>query len=194
MLGATTFSLQLVLMQLMLLPMVAGGISGLVRWRQLPRGLRYLLGLIGFALATEVAARLLWQHRQPNLFLVPLYSAGEFWLLTLVYRQALRSTTFTRTMPWLAGGFAAYCVVDSVLSPELARFKPSLQIVEQVLVLGLAVLYFRKLLNDLLVRRLTSEPMFWVSAGLVVYCLGNMQISLFSNYLLNYSKQLSTLR
>ncbi|AWM33256.1 hypothetical protein [Hymenobacter nivis] len=126
------------------------------------------------------------------MFLFPIFAAVEVWFLALVYDRALRWPAFSRWRPWLAGAFVAYCALDGLLAPEVARFKPALLLVESVLVLSLVGLYFRKLLHELRVTRLDREPMFWISVGIVINFLGSIQIHLFSNYLLtHYSKQLS---
>ncbi|RAK66033.1 hypothetical protein [Hymenobacter edaphi] len=170
-------------------PIILAGAIGLYRWRQLPRTLRYLLALVGLTLLTELVSRLLWLQHRPNLFLQPFYTAGEFGLLVLLYRQVLRSAAFDRATPWLLGGFGTYILVSSLLAPDLAQHSSVLRVVESVLVLGLLGLYFRKLLNELTVEHLEREPMFWVSLGLLLYFLGDVHIFLFSNFLLNYSKQ-----
>jgi hypothetical protein len=123
---------------------------------------------------------------------MPIYVASEFWLLSLVYDKTLNWLTFSRLWPWLAGIFTAYCALDSLLAPEVARFKPALLVIQSFLVLGLVTLYFRKLLNELHVQNLSLEPMFWTSIGLTINHLGNLQIFLFSNFLLShYSRQLN---
>lgn len=124
-----------------------------------------------------------------NLFLMPFYTAGEFGLLAIVYRYTLQQSWLTKWLPWLVAGFATYVLVDSLLTSELTRFRPGQQVVQGVLILGFVWLYFRKLLNELLVHRLWQEPMFWVSVGLLIYYLGYLQIALFSNYLLRYSSR-----
>lgn len=171
--------------------LTAGGV-GLVRFGELTAGMRYLVGLIWFGLVVEsvasIFARLL---HAPNLFLSPIDAAGEFLLLSLVYRWALQSPGFARVQPWLAGGVILYAGVGSVLLPEASRFKPDLLVVENLLVLLLVGLYFRKLLNELQVQHLARDPMVWVSGGLLFYCLGKLQIVLFSNYMQHYSKQLN---
>jgi len=147
---------------------------------------------VGLELVTEAVVAVLHYHHQPNLFILPIFAAGEFWLLSLSYGHTLQSPAFSRLRPWLAGGFVTYCVLDSLVSPEIARFKPALQIVESALILGLVGLFFRKLLNELRVTRLDREPMYWVSVGLVINHLGGIQIFLFSNFLLShYSTQLN---
>jgi hypothetical protein len=187
----TPHSFQWYFIQLSPITVLVAFIIGVRRFGRLSQGLRFLVGLTGFVLVLEVITNILsWLHQQ-NLFLMPIYTVGEFCLLALVYREALQSAAFARAVPWLVGGFTAYALFDSLQSAQLAQFRPGQQIVESVLVLGFVGLYFRKLLNELRVRRLEREPMFWVSTGLFVYFLGYVQIALFSNYLLRYSKQLN---
>ena len=168
-------------------------LAGSWRFRQLPANLRYLVALVGLEVLTEVVTSVLHFYHKPNLFINPFFAAGELWLLALVYDKTLRYPDFSRVRPWLAGAFVGYCALDFLLAPEVARFKPALQLVESVLILGMVALYFRKLLHELRVTRLEREPMFWVSVGLVVNHLGKSQIYLFSNFLLShYSQQLNS--
>ncbi|MCB2408046.1 hypothetical protein [Hymenobacter lucidus] len=184
-------TLQQLLMRLTLVPVIVAGIIGFMRFRHLPLNLRYLAGLVWFILPIElVGIGLMLLHRN-NLFLMPIYAVGECLLLALVYRHTLHLATFTRLVPWLVGGFAAYALADSLLAPGLTQFRPGQQVIQSILVLGFVALYFRKLLNELRVEQPTREPMFWVSTGLFVYSLGYLQIALFSNYLLRYSLQLN---
>ncbi|MBH8568598.1 hypothetical protein KB206_06880 [Microvirga sp. STS02] len=184
-------SLQQLVMRLTMVPVLVAGIIGLIRFRQLPLNLRYLTALVGFILPMNVLAfAFMIQHRN-NMFLMPVYMVGEFTLLALVFRHTLQSPTFTRAVPWLVGGFAAYVLFDSLAPGALAQFRPGQQVVQGTLVLGLVGLYFRKLLRELRVLQLRREPMFWVSAGLLIYYLGYLQIAIFSNYLLHYSHQLN---
>ncbi|MCC3158253.1 hypothetical protein LJ737_13475 [Hymenobacter sp. 15J16-1T3B] len=171
-------------------PVVLAGAIGLLRWRQLPRTLRYLVALTWLTLLTEAVSRLLWWQHRPNLFLQPIFAVGEFGLLVLLYRQELRSAAFARVAPWLVGGFSLYILTASFLTADLASLGSTLRVVESVMVLGILGLYFRKLLNELTVEHLEREPMFWVSLGLLLYFLGDVHIFLFSNFLfLNYSKE-----
>ncbi|WP_201980583.1 hypothetical protein [Hymenobacter rubidus] len=173
-------------------PVFVAGIIGLLRYRQLPVVLRCLLGLVGFASAMELAGMVLQALHRPNLFLISLDSAGEFWLLSLVYAWALDSPAFWRWRPWLAGGFVLYVGLSKGLVLEATQFSPAVQVLECLLVLGLVMSYFVKLLNELRVTHLRQDPMFWVSVGLLAYFLGKLQLALFSNYMLHhYSAELN---
>jgi hypothetical protein len=184
-------SLPELLVRLTLVPVVVAGLIGATRFRLLPTNLRYLVVLIGFVLPLNVLGMVLLLLKQSNLFLMPLYAVGEFGLLAVVYARTLQSPTFTRLLPWLVGGFAVYVLLDSLHAPGLTQFRPGQQVMQGILVLSLVGLYFRKLLHELRIQSLQREPMFWVSAGLFIYYLGYLQIALFSNYLLQYSKQLN---
>ncbi len=168
------------------------GLLGSVRYRELPAGLRYLIWLVWFGLVVELVGRAAYVRYHSNLWLTPIDAAGELWLLSLVYGWALKSATFTRWRPWVAAGFVLYAGLSLALDFESTRFKPAVQVLESLLVLGMAGLYFRKLLNELQVPNLARDPLFWVSAGLVLYSISKLLIALFSNYLLeHYSRQLS---
>jgi len=185
-------SLPHILIYLTRVLLVMGFAIGLWRFRRLPQSLRYITVLLGLYILIESVANVLGFLKKPNLFLIPVAVISEFWLLTFVFIHALRWPTFTKVAPWLVSLLTAYVLLDSVLTFEAARFKPSVQIISDLFTLTLAGLYFRKLLHELRVNILRQEPMFWVAAALMVSALGDLLISLFSNYILaNYSAQTS---
>lgn len=170
--------------------LIVASLVGLLRFRQLSAGLRYLAALTWLYLLVEGGALLLSKLKTPNLFLIPLVVVGEFWLLTMVFKHALRWPAFTRFVPWVTGLLTAYVLLDSAFAFEAARFKPSVLVLSTLFTLTLAGLYFRKLLHELQVNTLRREPMFWVATALMISALGELLISLFSNYILtNYSPQ-----
>lgn len=190
--GPAGVLLQQILVRLTLLPVAVAALIGLLRYRQLAPSLRPLaVGIGAFLLPLGLLGLVLLVLHHNNLFIIPIYSIGELWMLALVYDRALQSPTFSRLWPWLVGGFAVYALLDSWLAVGFAAFRPSQQVMQSVLVLCLVALYFRKLLSELRVARLMQEPMVWVSTGLLIYFLGYLQIALYSNYLLRYSLQLN---
>ena len=184
-------TVQQILFRLTLVPMVVAGIIGVIRFRRFPTNLRILTGLLWFVIPMNLLGFYIGLQKGNNLFLMPIYSAVELLLLALVYSFTLQSTAFSRAMPWLAGGFLAYVLYDSLAAPTLLVFRPGQQLVQGLLVLFFVGLYFRKLLNELQVLHLKQEPMFWVSAGLFLYFTGYLLIALFSNALLSYSLSLN---
>lgn len=179
-----------ILYYLSVLSIVAASVIGLANSRQIFYNLRALAVLTYFEAPLEIFSVSLILNHKSNLFLMPIYTVGELALLALLYHRTLESSAFSRWIPWAVGGFTIYTILDSLLGPGLHWFRPWQQIIQSLLILVMVGLYFLKLLNELRVKHLTHEPMFWVSTGLLTYFLGYLQIALFSNYLLqNYSVQ-----
>lgn len=175
---------------------ILAGVSGILRFRYLSLGLRYIALLAVFDMLMELILRALIQvvHLKSNLFLIPFIVVGEVILLALAYREVLQSAAFSRVMPWVVGLFSAYALADSWARLGTVHYAPSVEITADLLQLSLAGLYFWKLLQELRVERLQYEPFFWVSVGLVLFVLGDLLITLFSNYLLaHYSHQLQVI-
>ena len=172
--------------------LLLAGVLGGLRYRSLPGYLRPLVGVVWFGLVMEATAKILQVCQLPNLWLGPFDATGEFALLSLLYARALGWPAFARWQPWLAVAFGGYALISLGVAPEMTRFKTGVLILEGMLLLALVGLYFRKLLNELLVPRLSADALFWVSAGLLLYSLGKMLIALFGNYVLeHYSLRLS---
>lgn len=172
---------------------VAAAIIGLLRFRQLTPPLRYLALLACFDASMELTSLLLTRvvHLSSNLFMFPIVLTGELWLVALLYRAALQSAAFSRAMPWLVGFFAFYALLDQFISHAAIHYAPGVQVVSYLLMLGMVWLYFRKLLGDLQVERLSRESVFLFSICLAVYALGNVLIALFSNYMLQHYSRLT---
>jgi hypothetical protein len=179
-----TFLARLILFNLWLA--VAAGLFGLVRYRWLAPNLRWLALLAGFDASMELIADLLSNLHRHNLFLTPFILVGEIILLVLLYRQVLQSAVFNRVVPWLVGLISLYALLQTPLKLDVIDIPVSLSIISNLVQVGLAGLYFQKLLNELRVERLRLDPLFWLSVALAVYGLGNISISLFYNYLLNH--------
>jgi len=160
------------------------GLVGLVRYGRLPHSLRIVALLAIFDALMELSASILQGLHLPNLFLAPFILVGELVFAGLAYRWALQSPAFNRALPWLLGLFCTYALIESLLRLNATRYLVPLQIIGNLLQIGLAGLYFQKLLNELRVERLQADPFFWLSAALALYGLGNLFISLSSNYLL----------
>lgn len=174
---------------------IAGG-SGILRYRKLSPGLRYLALAACFDMAMELTLALLIKvaHLKSNLFLIPFIVVGDVVLLALAYREALQSATFNRFMPWVVGLFSVYALADGWVGLGVVHYATGVELTSDLLLLSLAGLYFWKLLQELYVESLRHEPFFWVSVGLVIYVLGDLFIILFSNYLMaHYSHQLQVI-
>lgn len=185
-------SVQQFIIQFSTIPLAAACVVGLVRYRRLEQMRRYLVWLSWLALLiTAIAAWLAHQHR-PNLFLAPIDTAIEFTLLGLMYRLALRPLAVARYVPAGIGLFLLGTALTYTPRLDTTEFSPVQHFIESIVLLGLALLYFRQLLQPpITLAPLEREPMFWISAGVVLYFAGNSLIFLTSNLTLWHSRELS---
>lgn len=166
----------------------AASLRGLAHFRQLPPSLRGLTLFAAFEALIELTSKFLTLglHLKSNLFLLPLDAVGTVGLLALAYGHALQSAAFSRLLPWVLGIYGSYVLFDTLTGLGAVRYTPSVHVIGDLLMMGLAGLYFQKLLHELRVVHLRREPFFWMSVGVMVYALGDLQLSLFSNYVLHH--------
>jgi hypothetical protein len=174
------------------LPLAVAGVVGALRFRRLTTSMRWLAGLVWFGLLMELVSRWLMLQKLPNLFLAPLDTLAEFAGLVWIYRRELRPWPITRYLPAAIGLFALFTTVSSFTQTTSVQFSPVQHSIESITLLLLALLYFYKLSHEAVVVQLEREPMFWLSAGLLLYFAGDVLIFIFSNYLLQqYSRTLN---
>ena len=172
-------------------PVFVAALVGAVRYRCLSPPLRRVAWLAWYTLGMESLALLLARLYQTNIVLATLDTLLEFGLLALVYQQALRPSALSRWLPAVAGTFALASLLVYCKPGGGAEFNPVQRLVESLLVLALVLVYFFKVLRELVVVRLEREPMFWVSTGLLLYFAGSVFVFVSSNYVLRHSRTLS---
>jgi len=166
---------------------VVAGIVAALRFRYLSPPLRCLASLIFFELFVELVSRAV----SPNLFLMPIDTLVEFGLLAWMYRRAFRPSALSRWLPAVVAGFALASLPSYAQPANLLHFNTWQRFAESVLILGLVLLYFYRVIRELVIVHLEREPLFWVSVGLLLYFSGNVFIFVSSNYVLQHSKALS---
>jgi hypothetical protein len=171
-------------------PVAVAGVVGVVRFKRLPHPLRYLVASIVAALLVELVSRMLAARHQPNLFLAYLDTLLEFGLLAGLYRLVLRPSAVSRWLPAVVVVFSLSSLLPYLQPTDLLQFNTWQRLAESLLVLGLVLLYFYKIIRELLIVHLTREPLFLVSVGLLLYFSGNVFIFISSNYVLRHSPEL----
>lgn len=176
---------------LSLVPVIVTTLVAMVRFRQLVPALRCLAFLIFFSDSVEIVSRVLGAQQRSNLFILPIDTLAEFGLLAWMYRLALRPSVVSRLLPAIIAVFAVASLFSYANPPSLVQFNSVQRFAESLLVIGLVLLYFYKIIRELVIIHLEREPMFWVSVGLLLYFSGNVFIFVSSNYALRHSKSLS---
>lgn len=170
---------------------MAAALSALVRYRRLAPALRLVALLACFDAATEVVSSLFHDllPTTSNLFILPVSVGGEGLLLTLAYRRALAAPRLGRALLGALAAYLAFVLAEAWRRLGTVQYYVATQVLSNLLMLGLAGLYFRKLLHEPTSERLHRDPFFWLSVGLAFYALGNLPIVLSADYVLaHYSR------
>ena len=109
----------------------------------------------------------------------------RFYYLTLTGRRA-------RWLPLIAAVFVVFALVDGLYLEGLHQVSSYTHVAQSALLIGLALLYFEQLLNELHVARLEQDPLFLVSTAVVLYFSGTVLVFVFINKLSGPSDYAST--
>ncbi|MDQ2770492.1 MAG: hypothetical protein M3Y54_08335 [Bacteroidota bacterium] len=174
-----------------IIPIGTAAAVGAWRFRELDRPLRGVAVVVFCELLIEVLSRVAAQVSDSNLFLLPIDTVLEFGLLAWVYAQVLRPSRVSRWLPLVIVLFSLWGLLSYLRPGTLYEYNTSQRFAESLMVLSLVVLYFYKVIRDLVIVHLEREPMFWVSMGLLIYFAGNLFIFISSNYVVQHSTELS---
>ncbi|MDO7874264.1 hypothetical protein Q5H93_05930 [Hymenobacter sp. ASUV-10] len=162
----------------------------LLRWRYLTSCLRFAALFIGLAILGEIVSyitgHLLHVH---NLYILHGYTIVEFLLIALFYRSFFNGFYPRWLVPALIAGFLLIAALSTIFLQQLSDSNAYVRGLESLLVIGLALLCFYKILTELLTKRLEKDPVFWINTGFLLYFAGNLFLFLLSNALLKQPHQ-----
>lgn len=150
-------------------------VIGLLYWRRLNISQRIAGLLICVLIAYELINGFLFlPEGRNNRILFSTYTIWEFSLVALAYSFAFTDPASRRRIRWLVVGFDVFAIIDIVFFLKPNDMNALARSVETLLLIGLALLYLRQLLDELRVQRLSRHPMFWLTVGVLVYFPGTL--------------------
>lgn len=159
----------------------------LTRWSALARRFPALLAYVWLVVLVEsLGAYAILTGVKNNTILFNFFSIGELSLLCLLYHRQYDRPVLRA----LALGFVAGYVPLAVYrySQQPYGYDGLVMSVENLMLIVLVLLYFYRLLQNLEASRLSRFPMFWFSAGILMYFAGSLFLYMFGNYLVANQK------
>ncbi len=158
-------------------------VAGILRWTKLRLEQRYIMYLVLFSITVELLALLLGRYLHlPNLFLLHLFTIGQFGLLWLVFRMRLAPPLSQRYMWTILGIFGVAALASAVWLDGLFQFNAHARSIGAVLIVLLCLTYYYQRLTKLDLENLETDPLFWISTGSLVYFSGSLVMFIVSNY------------
>jgi len=156
---------------------------GWINLRNLNWEQRMLLILIYISIFFELAALLvgmIMEHN--NLPLLHVFTVLQFLVLALIYRRKLHPLIDEKLISGTIVFFMLFALISAFIFDGLLRFNTYARALESVLLIFFALAFFYKTLQELKIKKLEREPMFWISTGVLIYFSGNLIIFIVCNY------------
>jgi hypothetical protein len=146
--------------------LLAGIVTGALRWRTLTPALRILWFLLICTFAIEAAGRWLTFQNLGNYLVYSVFRPVSFGLVTWAFYTELR----LRIMPFTAIAFTALHVLNGIfLQPFGEVYDSNSMLLSMLGVAFWCLLYLRRLLQFPEEKYLTSYALFWISCGLLLF-------------------------
>lgn len=113
-----------------------------------------------------------------------IYTIIEFAFLLLVLRQHIHEKFSTKIAGFVILNFSVLAIVNVLFFENLFRFNANMLTLESLLMIIAALFYFYQVLQSLKEENLLQSPMFWISAGILIYFSINLFIYTLGSYLI----------
>ena len=134
----------------------------------------FLVASLLFSIA-NLMCPFLWPSNHPTFHA---YTLVEFVLLGLLYQELLKSLLLKKVVRIAMILFLVYKVIDIIWITTLSRPDYASVNVEGAIILMLALLYLRQLLQQKAVYRITTHPAFWINNANLFYFAGILVFSI----------------
>ncbi|MGB3548903.1 MAG: hypothetical protein WBA17_18155 [Saprospiraceae bacterium] len=113
-----------------------------------------------------------------------LFTIAQYVMILVIYGRFLRQF-IPNTVFWaILIAFPIWGIMSATFIDGWYNYNPHARAVQIISILILILCYFYQLLKNVEINRLESDPLFWVSCGLLIYFSGSLFIFLMSNYFL----------
>lgn len=156
----------------------------LIRLKYLTNELKYIWYFILLGTFFEILSRtLLYMKVRNTLPFLHLYTTLEFIIIGLFYHRYFGSFFPRKLLPIVICMFVGFAIINAFFIQKLNNFNTYASGLEGILVIGLSILCFYKMLIELDTRNPTKQPTFWINSGFLFYFAGNIFIFILSNFI-----------
>lgn len=155
---------------------------GLVRYKYLKNELIIIWYFILLGTFFEILSRsLIYFKVQNTLPALHLYTILEFIVIGLFYRKFFGTFFNQKSITFIIIGFTVLAIINGIFIQGIFNFNTYASGLESIIIIGLALLCFYKMLIELDTRDPTKQPIFWINSGFLFYFAGNLFIYILSN-------------
>jgi hypothetical protein len=167
---------------------------GLRYWNRLPRAFKILVVYLIFNLFIEISARAAAIFFRQNLPLLHLYTLGEYWLLSLFYREILdKESVFQGYFKWIVPTVLTLVVCNTVFLQSIFEFNSYAKTLVQFLIILYALDYSFRFSEREAATSPTERQLRLVNAAVLVYYCGSLFIFMSNHFALRMGNAIKIL-
>ncbi|MFT5821583.1 MAG: hypothetical protein ACI8ZM_002836 [Crocinitomix sp.] len=135
---------------------------------------RLLVVLVILAFTADITAYIFWQLWQNNNPIYHVYAVIEFFLILRIFKLELSSLFSNKLFNFVFVSFLVFAVINAVAWQNIFLFNSNVTTISSFLIIVLVLIYFFSLLQKENLEPLGKMPIFWISAGLMLYFSTNL--------------------
>ncbi|WP_226266140.1 hypothetical protein [Hymenobacter pini] len=137
--------------------------------------------MLSMAILMKIAA-VVWRN---NLPVIHVSTVGETLLYLVIYHTEFKHKRAKKIIRILAITFLIFAAVDSFYLEGFSRINSFTNLLESIIVTGLALLYFERTLIRRRNTQLQRVPLFIATIGIIMYLSGTVVIYLATNHFID---------
>jgi len=175
-------------------PIIIPFVVGIINYRKLNSGQRWLLAFVGYGVANEISSEILIYLELP----VPmikryLYTFVTFPFLGLFYDYYFRLYFRKRWILVVVVLFESYYITNALFIRNINEFPALANSFGAIIIVVFAILYFYKIMDEARILKLSSEPMVWINTSILIYYSGILFFYILFNIMYKYSPEFGKL-
>ncbi|MDQ1087639.1 MULTISPECIES: hypothetical protein [unclassified Siphonobacter] len=158
-------------------------IVGLLRFHYLKEDYKLLLGYLTASVLVETWGEItFFMNSKGNMIGYNIYTILEVTLLGLLYVKFIKTKLFKRIVLISIVAFDLLATVRCLIDPH--AYDDLSWSLSNALLITYVLLFFYDLLKQPEIAVLTKYPMFWISAGILIFFSGTIFVFLFGKYII----------
>jgi hypothetical protein len=163
-------------------------ISGLIRYKYLNGGIKWIFWFVVFGTVMQLLSRAMIPVLETNLPGMHIYVPVKFFLFSMAYRHFLDGFLNKKVIYGITLIVISYSIINSFFIQSIYQQFPNFVRALCIFILAVyAMLWFLKSLREMKITRLRAEPIVWINTGAVIYFSGSFFIFILSNLVLEHS-------
>ena len=140
---------------------------------------------------TNIIGRYLAVRKMSNLYVLHVNTCIEFLLICLFFREVFNTARAKKWLLILALVYIVAAVVNSIFLQHISRYNSYALSVSALVVISLCLYYFKVTLFGDTIVNWRTEPVFWFTAGFMIYFSSSLFLFILSNFTFHMSQPLT---